>query len=450
MSENAVCRHFLTLAAAVWLGAAFSSFAAAQVLSGSDPVLLDSAATQPSPSAAAQQPTTAASGGVIQMPNQPPTPGVTGDWFGERTKLGNDGLTVAAAIYYDYSENLQGGLSTSGDASRELTDLDITYATEKYWHGGIFFVNFLNHEGTDASHVLVGDAQGFDNQDGPSNTQLYQVYYQQLFADDKLRFKIGRIDSTTDFAYTANGSSFIGSTFGFSPAITSFPTYPDPAAGAVLFWTPNNHFYATGGIFLANQADRFGIIAGRPFTAQPTTNGEFLVTELGEKWTLGSEQLPGRLGIGGYHDTGDFTRFDGTTQSGASGMYGVFDQTLWQVSPPAGSSAGPTGLGVFAQYGLADGHFATIDQHIGSGFAWTGPIPTPSRSADVLGLGASYAHFSSRSGLAEDYELEIETFYKLQITPWFNIQPDLQYIINPGGTGLSNACVATIRVELDF
>jgi carbohydrate-selective porin OprB len=46
--------------------------------------------------------------------------------------------------------------------------------------------------------------------------------------------------------------------------------------------------------------------------------------------------------------------------------------------------------------------------------------------------------------------LEIEGFYKLQVTPWFNVQPDIQGIIHPGGAGLRNACVTTLRVELDF
>ena len=32
-----------------------------------------------------------------------------------------------------------------------------------------------------------------------------------------------------------------------------------------------------------------------------------------------------------------------------------------------------------------------------------------------------------------DFELAIEGFYKVQVTPSFNVQPDVQYIINPDG-----------------
>jgi carbohydrate-selective porin OprB len=41
-------------------------------------------------------------------------------------------------------------------------------------------------------------------------------------------------------------------------------------------------------------------------------------------------------------------------------------------------------------------------------------------------------------------------FYKAQILPWVSVKPDLQYITNPGGTGLDDALVGTVRAEIDF
>jgi porin len=54
--------------------------------------------------------------------------------------------------------------------------------------------------------------------------------------------------------------------------------------------------------------------------------------------------------------------------------------------------------------------------------------------------------------------LVIEATYRLRLTPWFKVQPDLQYVINPGAgiptpqspTPLKNALVAGIRVPVDF
>jgi hypothetical protein len=62
--------------------------------------------------------------------------------------------------------------------------------------------------------------------------------------------------------------------------------------------------------------------------------------------TIGPDNLPGRIGVGGYHHTGGFLRYDGTDQSGTSGMYAVFDQTIFQgPAPAAGSSAATPGIG---------------------------------------------------------------------------------------------------------
>ena len=84
------------------------------------------------------------------LPNQPPTPGISGDWLGRRSKLVDEGLTVSAAIYYDLSKNFTGGVSTARYASREFFDLDVTYTTDQllHWHGSTFFFNLLDHEGT--------------------------------------------------------------------------------------------------------------------------------------------------------------------------------------------------------------------------------------------------------------------------------------------------------------
>jgi len=48
----------------------------------------------------------------------------------------------------------------------------------------------------------------------------------------------------------------------------------------------------------------------------------------------------------------------------------------------------------------------------------------------------SYVHFSDVARAAgtftEDYELAVEAFYNIGITPWLSVKPDLQYIVNPG------------------
>jgi porin len=48
-------------------------------------------------------------------------------------------------------------------------------------------------------------------------------------------------------------------------------------------------------------------------------------------------------------------------------------------------------------------------------------------------------------------EMVIEFTYQAQITPWLTIQPDLQYVINPGGANdLNNALVVGGRAAFTF
>ncbi|HZV11013.1 MAG TPA: carbohydrate porin, partial [Novosphingobium sp.] len=73
--------------------------------------------------------------------------------------------------------------------------------------------------------------------------------------------------------------------------------------------------------------------------------------------------------------------------------------------------------------------------------------PFPYRTADSLGLGMGVARVSpALSGLDGDSgyftgsytprrgtETFVEATYQRQVTPWLQLQPDLQYVFNPGG-----------------
>jgi porin len=47
-------------------------------------------------------------------------------------------------------------------------------------------------------------------------------------------------------------------------------------------------------------------------------------------------------------------------------------------------------------------------------------------------------------------ESAIELHYGFKVLPWLDVKPDVQYILNPGTRGASNALVATLRVMVAF
>jgi carbohydrate-selective porin OprB len=238
---------------------------------------------------------------------------------------------------------------------------------------------------------------------------------------------------------------FISSSTQVSPTIFMFPTTPDPMPSVNVFFTPNDSYYASDGAYYGNRSDRFGNLADDPAAIQPTDFGTFLIGETGLKWhaapLLGKA---GNLKLGVWDHTGTFTRFDGAQQRGTYGYYAIADQTLWQ---PQGEPDTGRGVRTFLEYGGTQDDINPIDRHVGGGITWTGPINA--RPNDIIGCSPQYAHITPEAGLAHPYELAVETFYQWQLTPWAFIQPDLQYIVHPGGR-YPDALVTTVRLQVVF
>lgn len=368
-----------------------------------------------------------------------------GDPAHARLSLEEAGLVIDATLIADLSKNISGGINPAG-TFRHLFDFSIEWDLEPVLdvEGGTFFVGFQTQEGQDGS-VETGDLQAYSNIDASDFTALYEVWYQQLLFDGMARIKAGKIDVNADFAFVDNGGEFIHSSPGFSPTIFVLPTYPDPSFGVLGFIGEGGGLYAGGGVF--DGAMQEGISTGTrgPSTLFGDPADLFLIGELG--YALGEDdaQLPGRIAGGVWHHTGGFATFAGGVDSGTTGLYLVFDQQLY--AEPGGDDQG---LYFFAQYGYADAAVSAVEHHLGAGAQWVGLIPE--RDTDVAGLMVSYARLSEEAGagFTDDAETAAELFYKAQLTPWLSLKPDLQYIANPGGTGLGNAWVTTLRLELIF
>jgi porin len=394
------------------------------------------------------QPVTASSLSTT-TPSQPPdfSNTLTGDWLGARTKLADAGATVGATLILEGFDNFQGGLDTAHAVGATTFDLNLTLDLEKMLgiHGAQFYFDLEDHAFRNPSTSLVGDLQVFDATTAPPYLQVFAIWYQQTFLDDKLRLKIGKVDANTEFSVIDNGLTFLNSSAEISPTVPVMPTTPDPMPSINLFFSPADWWFAGVGAYYANQSDRFGDIVGDSASAQRSRYGAFLIGETGLRWNNAPFfHLAGNLKVGGWGHTGTFERFDGSEQAGTGGGYAIFDQTLYQ---PPGESQNGRGLRMFLEYGGTQSDIFPIDEHAGAGCTYTGPIA--SRAQDVLGITAQYAQISHAANLIYPYELEIEGFYQFALTPWMQVQPDMQYIIHPGGR-YSDALVATLRCTIQF
>jgi len=98
----------------------------------------------------------------------------------------------------------------------------------------------------------------------------------------------------------------------------------------------------------------------------------------------------------------------------------------------------------------------TIGHFVDGGLLYTGFVP--GRDRDVLGLFALYGHFSpdlrrsqaARGEPGMDHEAVLELNYEYNVTPWLYLQPDIQGILRPSGTGrVPDALVLAMQIGRD-
>jgi porin len=133
-------------------------------------------------------------------------------------------------------------------------------------------------------------------------------------------------------------------------------------------------------------------------------------------------------------------------------VFGLAPQRLY--NPEPGTKRGLTGLLGFA---YAPPDVDTVEYFANAGLLYQGPLPA--RSQDALGLFAIFGEFSSDLREAERMnhqapmtnEAVLELNYMYNATPWLHVQPDVQGVIRPDGTGLvSDALVLALQVGIDL
>ncbi|HEX4140346.1 MAG TPA: carbohydrate porin, partial [Candidatus Methylacidiphilales bacterium] len=131
------------------------------------------------------------------------------------------------------------------------------------------------------------------------------------------------------------------------------------------------------------------------------------------------------------------------------GIYGVMDQQIYE--------HGPEGISMFVRAGGAPSNTNFVDYYVDGGFNFTGFIP--GRDLDVAGIAIARSHVSDDFSAAQEAqelpgstaETVLEATYKYQVSPWWSVQPDFQYIITPSGVeGSHNATVLGLRMNVAF
>lgn len=377
-------------------------------------------------------------------PDAPAWDRLTGGWGGRRTQYEEQGVSINASLTMDAFKNLRGGVDTSGSSFQQLFNFELTLSSDPLLHfsGGTFFADFQFQRGQSPGDE-IGDYQGVSSIDADGRTQLAAIWYEQAFGES-IRVKAGKMDVNADFAYSDVGGNFMNGAFA-CPATMPIPTYPDSAFGFAAFYNLSPECYVSGGVFDGAAQEGYSLGDEGPKTFLGSPADLFLIVETGATYTCHAG-TGGRLAVGAWHHTGTFDRFNGGTEDGTTGFYLAIDHTLYREDPENDDNT--QGLSAFVLYSYASPEVIEVAHHLACGVVYQGLLE--SRDDDVLGLGASYVHFSSDAGFVDEGELAIETFYELKPAPFVSVRPDVQYIVNPGGGGVGDAVALGLRVNIDF
>ena len=283
--------------------------------------------------------------------------------------------------------------------------------------------------------------------------RLYELTLQSKFFDDQLEVRIGKISAGQYFAVNPVGSYFLNLSFDQNPAALAYndPAFAiDPVAlwglmGSAFFFDDRLNIRAA--IYDAsNPAQWNEYNSGLNFKFNPA-NGMLFTGQI--DYRLGAKYGSGRKGtnlsVGMFVDTGKRPVMgqETATQEGNTNFWFIGAHDFGQVL-----QNGDSLTAFLTMTGAPQAQLNLFPFSAAAGFVWRGLFSN--RPADALALGGSYYHYTPDLP-GQSYELDLELAYTLKLTNWMTIQPDLQGVIRPSGTGkIRNALVVGISTEIVF
>jgi porin len=241
--------------------------------------------------------------------------------------------------------------------------------------------------------------------------------------------------------------------------------YPLNTWGARVKFEPVQSFYAMLGCYNGDPRVKDGDHNGVDFTMR---GPPFVIGEVGFRSNYGKDAagLAGNLKLGGYFNGGSFEAF-GAGQAGqpariVHGRYGFYvlgDQAVLRWGEPSERRH----MGIFAAFTCApDERVNQMPYFFDTGLVAYGFLANRARDFASFGLAyGSYSHDLRRAEAlqavdhpaagVQNFEMTLELNYGYTVRPGLLVQPDLQYIVNPGGKhAIPNAVAAGINVVLNF
>jgi porin len=424
-----------------------------------------------------------------------------GNMWGLRPMLAKYGMTLSVTETSEVLGNVSGGQRLGFDYDG-LTTATLQLDTQRAFglYGGLFNVSALQVHGRSLSADNLLTLQTASGIEADRATRLWELWYQQKMFDDKVDIKIGQQSLDNEFMGSQNAGYFVNTMFGW-PMLPSAdlpgggPAYPLSDLGVRARVHLTDSITALGGVFSGSPVSNN---TGDPQmrnpsgTSFPLNGGALVIAELQFAYPSSgtlvqanqADPLARTYKIGMWYDTENFADLH-------------YDNTGLSLANPASDGIAANHRGNYAFYAVADQMIYRFpddpDRNIN---VFVRPMFTPlqdrnlisfslnagltmhepffGRDDDTAGLGMGFAKVSnSATGLDIDTALSnpgvlspvrhnetfVEGTYQYQVMPWWQIQPDIQYVFNPGAgivnpnnpnQKVKNEAVLGIRTNITF
>lgn len=366
------------------------------------------------------------------------------------------GIHFEAGYKGEFWANTRGGIKTGRTHLHEISlsaILDTTGAG--LWRNGEFFVQILSDQGGALfSEEFVGDAHILSNIEAPHSTRIHQLWYEHGLLNRKLFLLFGIHDFNADFAVTDYGALFIHSAFGISSDISLAARpgiFPLATPGIRARFAPHESWDFLLGIY---NGDPGNPEEDRHFPGPDFNRRAGALVSFEGSYHFSRNALPGTFKFGFWKNTGIFEDVlevdmsgDPAEHMGNTGWYLITDKKI------RAENDRNQGLGVFMQLGWTpDEAINEFTSYIGVGLQYTGLLPWRDRDQFGIAVARAAVNDALRNATGrEGAEMVLEITYRAALHPMVFVQPDLQFVFDPGANlDLRHAVAAGVRLELAF
>lgn len=345
----------------------------------------------------------------------------------------------------DVMSNLSGGLETG---SRYMDNLDLSLEVDAEramgWNGATLFLYGVYNNGKALSGDLVGDAQALSSiETGVEAARLLEAWIDQRFLDDRASIRVGLYDLNSEFDVIDTADLFL-----HAAQTTTFALAQSGEAGPSIFpvtsLAARAEFRLTDALLLRTAV--LDGVPGDPDHPKRTAvklgdgDGALLVSEL--EYGAGSM----RAAAGYWRYTARFEDLQtGRLRRGNDGIYALVEGRVYEDPDDP-----RRGLALYAHGGWASAGVNPFKYSLAAGAVYTGILPAGPE--DDLGLSVAWVESGGPYKRADDAlkrEVAFELTYRARINDMIAIQPDIQYVINPGvAPDVKDAFVIGLRLDL--